>query len=113
MIGDNILRIRKQRGLTLSELAEKAFISKSYLSNIERSLNKNPSIQVLEKISGVLQVSLQQLLNREEDLNETASAVEKEWFDFICDLKDAGIDKRNVQDYKILVEFIKWQQENT
>ncbi|MGX2961370.1 helix-turn-helix domain-containing protein [Peribacillus sp. JNUCC 23] len=49
-----MLRIRKQRGLTLSELAEKAFISKLYLSNIERSLNKNPSIQVLEKIAGFL-----------------------------------------------------------
>ena len=58
MIGNNIYRIRKQRGLTLSELAKKALISKSYLSNIERNLNKNPSIQVMEKIAAVLHVDL-------------------------------------------------------
>ena len=43
MIGKNIAEIRKKRGYTLSELAELANISKSYLSNIERNINKNPS----------------------------------------------------------------------
>lgn len=113
MIGKNIYRIRKQRGLTLSELAERALISKSYLSNIERNLNKNPSIQVMEKIAGVLHVDLRKLLKHEEGCDEeTAPPVEGEWLNFIHDLKKIGIDKENVHDYKILVEFIKWHQEN-
>ena len=37
MIGKNILRIRKGRALSLTELAERANIAKSYLSNIERN----------------------------------------------------------------------------
>ena len=56
MIGKNIYKLRTQRGLTLSELAERAVISKSYLSNIERNLNANPSIYVLEQIAEALQV---------------------------------------------------------
>ena len=112
MIGKNIYRIRKQRGLTLSELAEKALISKSYLSNIERNLNQNPSIQVMEKIAGVLHVDLRRLLKHEEELDkETVPPVEGELLDFIYDLQEIGIDRENVQDYKILVEFIKWHQQ--
>lgn len=33
------LSISKKKGLTLSELAERAGVSKSYLSNIERNIN--------------------------------------------------------------------------
>ena len=65
MIGKNIYEIRKQRGFTLSELAERAKISKSYLSNIERNINKNPSIQVIKKIAMVLEIDLKALLNTE------------------------------------------------
>lgn len=39
MLGKNIYQFRKKRGLTLSELAERAGVSKSYLSNIERNIN--------------------------------------------------------------------------
>lgn len=113
MIGKNIYKIRKQRGLTLSELAERAFISKSYLSNIERNLNQNPSIQVIEKIAGVLHVDLKKLLKPVDALDEEAALpVEEEMLNFIHDLKEIGIDKANVHDYKILIEFIKWHQEN-
>ena len=49
MIGKNIAEIRKRRGYTLSELAGLANISKSYLSNIERNINTNPSLQVMNK----------------------------------------------------------------
>ena len=65
MIGNNIYKLRKQRGLTLSELAERAKISKLYLSNIEREINKNLSIQVINKIAVVLHVDLSILLKYE------------------------------------------------
>lgn len=112
MIGKNINKLRKQRGLTLSELAQRALISKSYLSNIERSLHINPSIQVIEKIAGVLQIDLQKLLQSELEIEEVASPVEEEWLELIRELKETGVDKDVVQDYKILIEFIKWRQEN-
>jgi XRE family transcriptional regulator of biofilm formation len=113
MIGKNISKLRKQRGITLSELAERAFISKSYLSNIERNLNRNPSIHVLGKIASVLNVDLQRLLNQDRELEQepTAEKIEEEWLNFIDELKGTGIDKEDVQDYKIIIEFIKWQQD--
>ncbi|ENQ3106093.1 Transcriptional regulator, contains XRE-family HTH domain [Bacillus sp. 491mf] len=108
MIGRNIYQIRKKRGLTLSELAEKAGISKSYLSNIERSINQNPSIQVLEKIGLVLEADLNTLLEMNAN-TETIQQIEKEWVDFVYELKKAGINKEKLGDYKILIDFIKWQ----
>lgn len=111
MIGENIYMLRKQRGLTLSELAERALISKSYLSNIERSLNKNPSIHVLNKIAGVLQVDLQNLIKSEKELENPEPLATEEWISIVNEFKEVGIEKENAQDYKILFEFIKWQQE--
>lgn len=107
MIGKNISEIRKRRGFTLSQLAERANISKSYLSNIERNLNDNPSLHILEKISGVLNIELVTLLNPENE--EKNFLMEKEWIDFIYELKKSGIKKDQIQQYKPLIDFIKWQ----
>ncbi|ENH96429.1 transcriptional regulator SinR [Gracilibacillus halophilus YIM-C55.5] len=105
MIGENISRIRKQKHFTLSELAERANISKSYLSNIERDLNKNPSIHVIEKLAQVLQVDVMTILgnNREE------SVTEHEWIRFVQELKTMGIDKETLEDYRPVFEFIRWK----
>lgn len=107
MIGNNIYKLRKQRGFTLSELAERTGISKSYLSNIERNLKQNPSIHVMEKISSVLKVDLKTLLKIAAEV-ESKQLVEKEWLDFIYELKKSGIDKERIREFKILIEFIKW-----
>ncbi|MGF9965388.1 helix-turn-helix domain-containing protein [Bacillus rhizoplanae] len=108
MIGKNIYQFRKNRGLTLSELAERARISKSYLSNIERNINQNPSIQVMEKIALVLEADLNTLLETKTNV-ETKQQIEREWIDFVYELKKAGIDKEKLREYKILIDFIKWQ----
>lgn len=110
MIGDNIQRIRKKKGLSLSELAERAQISKSYLSNIERSLNQNPSIQIIEKLARVLNVDFRALLGS-KPINEVFP--ESEWLDFVNELKESGVGKDQLQEYKTVIEFAKWQNENT
>lgn len=108
MIGNNICEIRKQRGYSLSMLAERAGISKSYLSNIERNLNKNPSIQVMKKIAAVLDVDLK-ILIKTDDSEETQQIPDREWLDLANELKESGIDRNQIQEYKTLIEFIKWQ----
>lgn len=107
MIGTNINKLRKKRKLTLSELSEKTKISKSYLSNIERNINKNPSIQVLEKIALVLDVNFNALLTTNRNI-EIKSPTEQEWIDFICELKKAGVEKEKLHEYQVLIDFIKW-----
>ncbi|RFU64756.1 helix-turn-helix domain-containing protein [Peribacillus glennii] len=112
MIGKKIAEIRKKRGYSLSELAKMAKVSKSYLSNIERGLNKNPSLQVMIRIAAVLEIDLVTLLKAETDL-ETNLYIEKEWVDFVNELKELGLDKEQIQQYKTLIEFIKWQNQNS
>ncbi|AND41927.1 helix-turn-helix protein [Cytobacillus firmus] len=109
MIGKNIYEIRRRRGLTLTELADRAGIAKSYLSNIERNLNKNPSVNVMEKLALVLDVELKELLNTEKPNESQTDQLDKEWVEFVNELKHSGIDKGQIQEYKTLLEFIKWQ----
>jgi XRE family transcriptional regulator, master regulator for biofilm formation len=111
MIGKNIADIRKKRGYTLTELADLANISKSYLSNIERSINRNPSVEVMQKIATVLNVDLLTLLKPNLDLNIHLD-IEKEWIDFLIELKELGIKKDQIHQYKTVIEFIKWQKGN-
>lgn len=112
MIGKNIARIRKKRGYTLSEFAELANISKSYLSNIERDINKNPSLEVMQKMAKVLNVDLITLLKPSKDLDKHLY-IEKEWVNFFKELKELGIEKEEIQQYKLLIEFIKWRNERS
>jgi len=106
MIGKIIHETRKKRGLTLSELAKKAEISKSYLSNIEREINDNPSIQVLEKLSKVLGVDMSTLLGKNVD---TELHLEKEWVILLKELKELGIEIEKFHEYKTVFDFLKWQ----
>ena len=111
MIGKNLSELRRRKGLSLSELADRSGISKSYLSNIERDVHKNPSIQILEKISDVLDVDLKALLISGHSTEKVRH--DKELYEFAEELKRTGIKKDNIQEYKQLIEFIKWQNEMT
>ena len=111
MIGTNINRIRTRSGISLSELAERAGISKSYLSGIERNLKQNPSIQVIEKIALVLNVDLKTLLQVNLPDPERRAAPDEEWTAFVEALRQAGIEKGDISDYKILIAFLKWYHE--
>ncbi|TXK82521.1 helix-turn-helix domain-containing protein [Paenibacillus sp. N3.4] len=112
MIGQNISSIRKQRGYTLSELSERTGISKSYLSNIERNLKQNPSIHVMERIALVLKVDLKTLLKIAVDV-ETNPQLDQEWIDFVFYLKQSGIAKERIHEFKKFIDFMKWQDDKT
>lgn len=110
MIGKTIATLRKQKGLTLTELAERSSISKSYLSNIERDLNQNPSLQIMSKIAKVLEIDVKTLL-KSEIQSEPQPFLDKEWLSFVHELRDTGINKETLKDYKTILEFIKWQNQ--
>ena len=108
MIGDNIQKLRKRKGMTLSECAEQANISKSYLSNIERNLNQNPSILIIEKIANVLDVDLRILIGSQPSSQQH---LENEWLEFIKELKESGVGKEQLKEYKTVIQFARWQKE--
>ncbi|GGC85636.1 transcriptional regulator [Thalassobacillus devorans] len=102
MIGERIKEIRTQRALSLTELAERAGIAKSYLSSIERNLQTNPSIQFLEKISSELNVSINYLLHGGDE----GPALDEEWMKLVKDAQESGVTKEQFKEY---LEFNKWK----
>lgn len=61
MIGDRIRELREERGMSLSVLASRSGVSKSYISNIERGIQKNPSLIIMKKLADTLGVPLEDL----------------------------------------------------
>ena len=62
-LGDRIRKLRKKRGWTQVEMAEKVGIDRSFLADVERG-KRNTSILNLELMAKGLKVSLSQLFSR-------------------------------------------------
>lgn len=107
MVGKRVQNLRKKKGLTLSELAERAGVSKSYLSTIERDVQSNPSIQFLEKIASVLNVPVDALLH---DKPEEEAVLDDEWYALVREAMASGVSK---QQFREFLEFNKWKLEQT
>lgn len=109
MLGELIGNKRKQKGLTLSELAKRAKISKSYLSSIERDLNLNPSLQVMKRIATVLEVEIDIFLNPDKE-NFQQHDLDPDVIELATELKETGVKKEEIKDYRTLIEFIQWRK---
>ncbi|MCD7033174.1 helix-turn-helix domain-containing protein [Metabacillus sp. GX 13764] len=105
MIGQRIRKYRKERKLSLSELADRAGVAKSYLSSIERNLQSNPSVQFLEKVSAVLGVSVNTLLN-EEDEEAYKTQLDSDWAILVKEAMQSGVTKDQFREF---LEFNKWR----
>ncbi|MGP4105594.1 helix-turn-helix domain-containing protein [Virgibacillus sp. L01] len=107
MIGEKIKQLRQEKKMSISELADKAGVAKSYLSSIERSLQTNPSIQFIEKISSVLGVPVNELI-LEDKWKETEAQLDGEWLKIVQEAMDSGVSKDQFKEY---LEFTKWRKE--
>ena len=72
-VGEKLRNLRKKKGLTLKKLSEKAELSIGYLSNLERDAC-SPTLENIQKICGILDVSLSELL--EENI-ESRTVIKK------------------------------------
>lgn len=75
-IGSRIKALRSQRQLSLTELAEQAGVSKSYLSTVEHGTGTRPGVAVLHKISVALGVTLADLLGRTVEVTHSTDMPE-------------------------------------
>jgi len=64
MIGEKIRDSRKEKGMTVKELAEQAAVTTGYISQIERN-QIEPSLSVLKRISKILDLPLAVLFSTE------------------------------------------------
>jgi transcriptional regulator with XRE-family HTH domain len=62
MIGENIKNIRKKKKLSQDKLSKLADVTLTTLTKIEVGINKNPTINTLQKIAKALEVEIQELL---------------------------------------------------
>lgn len=105
MIGEKVKKFRLERGLSLSELAERAGVAKSYLSSIERNIQSNPSIQFLEKIAAVLDITVESLLH-EQDANPDNEELDEEWTELVREAMESGVSKEQFREF---LEFNRWR----
>jgi transcriptional regulator with XRE-family HTH domain len=72
IVGTNVRRLRRARGLTQEQLAFESEIDLTYVGGIERG-KKNPSLMVMARIASALNVELSDLL----DATRTARGLTK------------------------------------
>ncbi|SER69080.1 helix-turn-helix domain-containing protein [Salipaludibacillus aurantiacus] len=107
MIGERVKKYRKDAGMSLTELADRAGVAKSYLSALERNIQTNPSIQFLEKIAQVLKVNMDQLLNDQSSGSDNSyNQLDDEWQLLVKEAMESGVSK---EEFKEFLEFNKWK----
>ncbi len=63
-LSQKIRHLRKEKGLSLNKLAERAGISPAYLSQLENDVSKQPSAEILLKIASALRTTIADLLDK-------------------------------------------------
>lgn len=62
MLGENIKKIRKKKGISQDKLSKLADVTHTTLAKIESGVNHNPTIKTLQKIAKALNVKIDDLL---------------------------------------------------
>jgi transcriptional regulator with XRE-family HTH domain len=62
-VGLNLQRLRREKGLSQEELADRAGIHQTYLSGVERG-KRNPTVSVLQRIAEALGADIEDLVQR-------------------------------------------------
>jgi len=77
-LGEKIRSLRKQRGLSLEQLAELTVSSKSYIWELENKDNPKPSAEKIARIAEVLKVTTEFFMN--DRITEPAPSEEDKAF---------------------------------
>ncbi|WP_053361583.1 helix-turn-helix domain-containing protein [Bacillus sp. FJAT-27251] len=109
MVGEKIKRYRLEKMYSITELAEKAGVSKSYLSYIERGIQENPSMQVLSRLARTLGVTVEELMGDDSQETESHGLVDEEWMGLIDEAIRSGISKK---EFAFYLDFIKFRNRN-
>jgi transcriptional regulator with XRE-family HTH domain len=98
-IGDRIKAIRKDKGITQTDLALKAGISRTYLADLEGN-RYNPSLSILKVIATALNVKLSDIIEGKEKDPELSES----YIEVLQSAREAGITPDKLQ---ALIEILK------
>ena len=97
LIGTRIRSVRKQKGLTMQELSQRAKIQYNYLGDVERG-DRNISIDILEKIVTALDIHLRELLDYSEvDIDQDALTLQS-----VLEIHRDFLKTKNIDDVRML-----------
>jgi XRE family transcriptional regulator, master regulator for biofilm formation len=108
MVGQRIKYLREQKGLTINELSFLSNVSKSYISSIERGLQKNPSIKVLMKISLTLDTSLENIISSPQK----GGMLGEEWIELLEEAINQGLTKEEFHEFLSFVQHKRKRHSN-
>ncbi|MCX7571486.1 helix-turn-helix transcriptional regulator [Tumebacillus sp. DT12] len=118
-LGSRIRRARQTRRVTAAQLAEHIGVSANYISELERGVKKNPSMQVIAKMSDVLDFPVDYFFGVEqrriaqyipEDLSSYVhEAIVQSYGETTRDLEE--LDDREVMD--ALMEYVREMRKKT
>ncbi|WP_285765485.1 helix-turn-helix domain-containing protein [Peribacillus sp. SI8-4] len=94
MIGYRVKSLREERKMSISELSTKSGVAKSYISSLERNLQTNPTILILEKIAGILGIKVDALLYEQGN-----TSMDEEWLQIMEDVMGSGISKEEMREF--------------
>jgi transcriptional regulator with XRE-family HTH domain len=60
IVGRNLRRIRKEKGISIERLSLLSSVNKNYISDLERG-DRNPTISVLDRIAYALKIDIKEL----------------------------------------------------
>lgn len=104
-VGEKIRNLREENGHSLTELAKRLSIDKSYLSKIERNKeDKSPNIELLQKIADIYGVHITYFFGEAQEVSNDLKNVGVEWVAFINELQN---EYMTPEDTKRLLEFAK------
>lgn len=110
MVGERLRELRQEKGYSISELAELAGVSKSYLSYIERDVQKNPSLQFLRKIALTLETDVEDLLSSSSSSKHSNHFVlDDEWRRLLNKAVEEGMSKNDFMEFRDYLKFKKWK----
>jgi len=70
-IGDKLKSIRKAKGYSLDELAKISYVSKSYIWELENSIDCNPTIKQLWKLAKALDIPIAMLTGSQQEISKS------------------------------------------
>lgn len=63
LVGENLARVRREKGLTQEQLSERAGFTQAYISGIEQG-RRNPTIVTIYELATALDVDYLELVSR-------------------------------------------------
>jgi XRE family transcriptional regulator of biofilm formation len=109
MVGERLRELRQEKGYSISELAELAGVSKSYLSYIERDVQKNPSLQFLRKIASTLETDVEDLLGAPSEIQASNLVIDNEWGKLLNKAIEEGMSKKDFKEFRDYLKFRNWK----